>query len=77
MTHEIHGLVAEVDQVVAHVTCQGVHDGAIHGIEPTGNTVSVEEYLRFHIDDEIVEFDWLSDDLALIGQLGVELPVDT
>ena len=77
MTHEIHELVAEADQVMAHVTYRGVHAGTVHGIEPTGKTVEVEEYLRFRIDDDkIVELDWLSDELALIRQLGIDLPID-
>ncbi len=58
MKHEIHELVVEGDQVVTNVTCSGVHEGTIHGIEPTGKPVEVEEYLRFRIDDaEIVELD--------------------
>lgn len=77
MTHEIHELVADGDQVMAHVTYRGVHEGRVHGIEPTGHTVEVEEYHRFRIeDDEIVELDWLSDDLALLRQLGVDLPIE-
>lgn len=78
MTHQIHELVAEGDQVIANVTYRATHDGTIHGIEPTGNRVEVEEYLRFRIeDDEIVAFDWLGDDLALLRQLGVDLPIET
>jgi steroid delta-isomerase-like uncharacterized protein len=76
-THEVHDLVADGDRVMAHVTYRGVHEGRIHGIEPTGNTVEVEEFLRFRIQDGgIVELDWLSDDLALLRQLGVDLPID-
>lgn len=77
MTHHIHELVAEGDQVMANVTYRAIHDGTIHGIDPTGNTVEVEEYLRFRIkNDEIVEFDWLGDDLTLLRQLGVNLPLE-
>lgn len=77
MTHQIHELVAEDDQVVANVTYRAVHDGAIHGIEPTGKTVAVEEYLRFRVENgTIVELDWLSDNLALLRQLGVDLPIE-
>lgn len=77
MTHEIHELVADGDQVMAHVTYRGVHDGPVHGIEPTGYTVEVEEYLWFRIeDDEIIELNWLSDDLALLRQLGADLPIE-
>lgn len=76
MTHEIHRVVSEDDTVFAHITYRGVHDGEISGIAPTGNRIEVEEYLRFRIEDgEIVDFDWLSDDLSLIRQLGVDLPI--
>lgn len=76
-THDVHELVADGDQVMAHVTYRGIHDGRIHGIEPTGHAVEVEEFLRFRIrDGEIVELDWLSDDLALLRQLGVDLPIE-
>lgn len=77
MTHEIHDIVADGDTVMVHVTYRGIHDGEVHGIEPTGNRVEVAEYLTFHIEDgEIVTMDWLSDDLALLRQLGVELPIE-
>lgn len=63
--------------MVANVTYRAIHDGAIHGIEPTGNAVQIEEYLRFRIkNDEIVELDWLGDTMALLRQLGVELPIE-
>ena len=78
MTHEIHELVASDDTVMAHITYRGVHEGAVCGIEPTNTPVAVEEYLTFHVENgEIVDFDWLSDDLALLRQLGVELPTET
>ncbi|WP_247729660.1 ester cyclase [Halovivax limisalsi] len=77
MTHQIHELVAEGDQVVANVTYRAIHDGTIHGIEPTGNTVEVEEYLRFRLENgTIVELDWVSDDLSLLTQLGLTLPIE-
>lgn len=77
MTHEIHDLVAAGDQVIAHVTYRGVHEGRIHGIEPSGTGVEGEEYVKFRIEgDRIVELDWLEDTLALLRQLGVDLPIE-
>lgn len=77
MNHEIHEMVAEGDRVMARIRYDGIHDGEVFGVEPTGNRVSVREYLFFHVEDgEIVEFDWLGDDLALLRQLGVSLPID-
>lgn len=77
MTHEIHALVAEDDQVMVQITYRGVHDGEVFGIEPTGTRIEVQEYLRFRIENtKIVEFDWLGDDLSLLRQLGVDLPTE-
>lgn len=76
MSHELQELVAEQDQVIAKVTYRAVHNGELFGIEPTGNSVAVQEFLHFRIKDEqIVEFDWLGDDLSLLRQLGVDLPL--
>lgn len=74
--HEMHDLVAENDTVVARITYTGVHDGELHGIEPTGNRIAVEEYLTFYVEDgEIVGLHALSDELELLRQLGVDLAV--
>ncbi len=76
-SHEVRELVAEDDVVMARVTYRGVHAGELLGIEPTGNRVEVEEYLRFRLaDGEIAELDWLGDDAALLRQLGVDLPIE-
>lgn len=78
MPHEIDALVAEGDQVTAQITYRGVHTGPLYGIEATGHSVEVTEFLRFRITDgEIVEFDWLGDNLALLRQLNAELPISS
>lgn len=75
--HEVHEMVAEDDRVMVRITYSGTHDGAFLGIEPTGTRVDVEEYLSFRIaDGGIVELHWLGDDLDLLRQLGVDLPID-
>lgn len=74
--HEVHEMVAEDDQVMVRLTYTGVHNGELLGIEPTDNHIEVEEFLSFCIaDGEIAELRWLGDNLALLRQLGVELPV--
>lgn len=74
--HEIHDVVAEDDTVVVRLTYSGVHDGEFLGIEPTGTHIAVEEYLTFYIEDgEIVELHTLADNVSLLRQLGLELPV--
>lgn len=75
MRHDVHDLVAEGDRVLARITYTGRHRGEVFGVEPTGNRLEVREFLSFRIEDgKIAEMDWLSDDLALLRQLGVELP---
>lgn len=74
--HEIHDLVAEGDTVIVRLTYMGVHDGEIFGIEPTENRIAVEEYLTFYIEDgAIVDLHSLADNVSLLRQLDVELPV--
>lgn len=74
--HEIHDVVAEDDTVIVRLTYTGVHEGEMAGFEPTGNQITVEEYLTFHVEDgEIVELHALADDLSLLRQLDAELPV--
>ena len=76
MAHEIHELVAEGD-LMGHLTYRGVHDGRTFGLEPTGNAVEVVAYLQFSTEnDEIPDLDWLSDDLGLIRQRDIGLPID-
>lgn len=74
--HRIHDLVAEEDTVIVRLTYSGRHDGELFGIEPTGNRLAVEEYITFHIEDgAIVDLHSLADDLSLLRQLDIELPV--
>lgn len=78
MRHEVHDLVADDDRVMAKITYTGTHSGEVFGVEPTGNRVEVREFCSFRIEDgSIVAFDWLGDDLALLRQLGVELPIES
>lgn len=73
---EVHDLVAEEDTVIVRLTYSGVHEGEMFGIEPTGNRIAVEEYLTFHIEDgAIMDLHSLADELSLLRQLDVELPV--
>lgn len=74
---EVHEMVAEDDRVITRITYAGVHDGEFLGIEPTGTRVEVEEFLSFRFDDgEITELQYLGDNLDLLRQLGVELPIE-
>ncbi len=74
--HEIHDLVAEGDTAIVRLTYSGVHEGEMFGVEPTGNHIAVEEYITFHIEDgAIASLHSLADDLSLLRQLGLDLPV--
>lgn len=75
--HELHEMVAEDDRVMTRITYSVVHDGELYGIEPTGNRVEVEEFLSFRFaDGDITSVDWLGDNLGLLRQLGVDLPIE-
>lgn len=76
LDHEIHDFVAEEETAIVRLTYSGVHEGEMFGIEPTGNHVAVDEYITFHIEDgAIVDMHSLSDELSLLRQLDVELPM--
>lgn len=77
-TSEVHEMVAEGDRVMARVSYSGVHDGEFLGIEATGTHVEVEEFLSFRFEDgEIAEMHYIGDNLDLLRQLGVELPIQS
>jgi steroid delta-isomerase-like uncharacterized protein len=74
---EVQRIVAEDERVVARITCSGVHDGEFWGIPATGNHVEVEEFLSFRIEDgKIAGLHYLGDNLALLRQLDIDLPID-
>lgn len=75
--HEVHEMVAEGDRVMVRITWRGTHQGEFLGIESTGNRVEVEEYLSFRLDDgAIVDLHALSDNLDLLRQFDVDLPIE-
>lgn len=74
---EVHEMVAEDNWVMTRITYSGVHDGEFLGVPATGNHVEVEEFFSFRIEDgEIAEMHYLGDNLDLLRQLGVELPIE-
>lgn len=73
----VHEMVAEDEWVMTRITYSGVHDGGFWGIPATGNHVEVEEFLSFRIeDDKIAELHDLGDNLDLLRQLDIDLPID-
>jgi len=77
MHYDVDWIMAEDDRAVAHVNYTGTHEGELYSIEPTGNTIDVEQHLSFRFEDEqIVEMH--STYNALNGwwrELGVMPPV--
>jgi steroid delta-isomerase-like uncharacterized protein len=68
-------IVAEGEKVVSRWTARGTHQGALLGIVPTGNRVTIKgiDVLRV-AEDRIVERWAQSNDLEMMQQLGVVPP---
>lgn len=73
---EDHVVVGEGEYVLLHQTISGTHEGALMGIEPTGNVVSVSSMVLHRFEDGKVAEAWvIGDTMGLLHQLGVpELP---
>lgn len=70
VVHEV--LAAENDTVVVRWTGQGVHQGELAGIPPTGRSISVEALSLFQLrNGQIVEMWDAWDALAMMQQLGL------
>lgn len=76
LTYEIEEMAADEGKVIVRITWGGVHDGPILGVAPTGKRIEVEEYLSFQFEEgEVVGMHLLADNLDLLRQLDVQLPV--
>ncbi len=72
---ETNQVVAEGDLVMAYCTWGGTHEGEIFGIEPTGATIEVADFVCYRFDDgELVEVISLPDLFGMFLQLGVIEP---
>lgn len=68
-------VVAEDDMVMAYCTFGGTHDGELMGIEPTGTSVELWDFVSYRFDDgKVVEVTSLPDLFGLFVQLGVIEP---
>ncbi len=69
---EINDIVAEGDKVVTRMTAQGTHSGDYMGVSATGNKINctVMGIARFD-DGKIVEHWGVTDELAMIAQIGL------
>ena len=68
-------VVAEDDMVVAYATFGGSQEGELAGIEPTGKSVEVDDFVLYRFEDgKVVEVISRPDFLSLFVQLGVVEP---
>lgn len=72
---EAHEVVAEDDKVMAYCTFGGTHEGELLGIEPTGTSVKVGDFVLYRFDDgKVVEVTSLPDLFGLFLQVGAIEP---
>ena len=71
----IEDQVAEGDKVASRTTMHGTHRGAIFGIQPTGNTVSVPGLTMVTVRDGLIQESWVRNDgNILMAQLNATAP---
>ena len=74
LTFTIERLVAEDDLVAAYLTMRGTHKEEFLGIQPTGRKISVRSFDLLRVDDgKLVEHWGITDTMAMMQQLGVEV----
>jgi len=73
---EVHGMLAEGDEVAARWTVTGTQQGEFMGIPPTGRQITVTGmHIHRLVDAKIVEAWWAYDALGMVQQLTDPLPV--
>ncbi len=74
-TNTITRIMGEGDMVAATIRVQGTHTGNLYGIPATGKTFDIESGAIFKLENgRIVESWYMSDEAALLRQLGARLP---
>ena len=72
--HDIKGLIAKGEFVVARVNDTATHEGEFQGIPATGNKIEVGAIIIYRIKDGKIVEGWEDMDmLGLMQQLGMEL----
>lgn len=74
--YDVHNLVAEDEWVVARLHYRGTHEGELHGVEPTGERINVNQHLSFKFRNERIEDMYSTADFltGLWRQIGVTPP---
>jgi steroid delta-isomerase-like uncharacterized protein len=74
---EVKHEAIEGDTAMQYVTMRGTHEGVFRGIDPTGNEIAVPGFhMRRVQGGQIVETASVAGMATLLGQLGVELPIE-
>lgn len=73
---ELERVVSEEDTVVVRTMASGTHTGEFRGLAPTGKRVRLSGiHIVRVVDGRVVEHWRHSDELGLLEQLGVDVPV--
>jgi steroid delta-isomerase-like uncharacterized protein len=68
----IHDQIAEDDRVVTRKTLRGTHQGALLGVPPSGNVITIEVIDILRLKDGQITDHWnLVDQHGLLQQLGI------
>ena len=71
---EIEKLIAEGDFVMSQARIQGIQNGPLGDIPPTGNEVTLGIFTVFRLVDGKIAEEWeIMEELAMMIQLGFEL----
>ena len=70
---EAEDVIASGDKAVARVRITGTHQGELMGIPPTGKSIDIQgiDIVRFGGDGKAVEHWGVTDQMAMMQQLGV------
>ena len=73
----VEAVVTEGETVAMRVTLSGTHEGTLMGVEPTGESFSVQNMVFTRVEDGRIVERWVQPDtLGMLVQLGiVESPV--
>ena len=64
-------MVISDNQVAVHTTMHGTHNGDLFGLSPTHKTVKINQMqIERIVDNQIVEHWRVTDELAMLRQLG-------
>lgn len=76
-TLEEKEMAAEGDWVLCRIEVSATHEGPLMGIEPTGKDVSFQVHESYRVEDgEFIETHSTASFMQVLGQLGVDLPIE-